>query len=235
MPKSYELKQAVGVLKRHMGSKADLIDAALGLPDVVSGDKEQQQAIKKAAKNPAQWFSKVIRDLNDSESEVYGFVPVEPYTIKDDDVEYSGDAISFVNDSGAKLFFTRGSVAARIEPIQGKIKPEHLSPSPYNPRQATRIATASSSDERPLPLQLFQTLTEAGVEAKEANETVTTLLSESEEEPQQPLRTFIKTKLKTQLPLRTNVQVRSTYQQREANKLKTTVSYPNSRRNSKVF
>ena len=234
MPKSYELKQAVGVLKRHMGSKADLIDAALGLPDVVSGDKEQQQAIKRASKNPAQWFSKVIRDLNDSESEVYGFVPVEPYTIKDDDVEYSGDAISFVNNSGAKLFFTRGSVAARIEPIQGKIKPEHLSPSPYNPRQATRIATTSSSDERPLPLQLFQTLTEAGVEAKEANETVTTLLSESEEEPQQPLRTFInKAKPKTQQPLRT--QAPSTYQQREANKLKTTVSYPNRRRNSKVF
>ena len=60
--------------------------------------------------------------MNDSESDVYGFVPVEPYTIKDDDVEYSGDAISFVNDSGAKLLFTRGSVAARIEPIQGKIK-----------------------------------------------------------------------------------------------------------------
>ena len=230
MPKSYELKQAVSVLKKHMSNKSDEVDAALGLPDVISGDKEQQRAIKKAAKNPAQWFSKVIRDLNDNESEVFGIVPVEPYSIKDDDVEYSGDAISFVNNSGAKLFFTRGSVAAKIEPIQGKIKPEHLSPSPYNPRQATRIATASSSDERPLPLQLFQTLTEAGVEAKEANETVNTLLSESEEEQQQPLRTFInKAKPKTQQSLRT--QAPSTYQEREANKLKTTVSYPNRRRN----
>ena len=80
--------------------------------NVVSGDKEQQQAIKKAAKNPAQWISKVIRDLNDSESEVYGFVPVEPYTIKDDDVEYSGDAISFVNYDGSRTQNIRDSSIA---------------------------------------------------------------------------------------------------------------------------
>ena len=46
-PKSYELKTAVNVLKKHMGTRADEVDASLGLPDTVGGDKEQQQAIKK--------------------------------------------------------------------------------------------------------------------------------------------------------------------------------------------
>jgi hypothetical protein len=174
-PKSYELKQAVNVLKRHMGTRADEVDASLGLPDTVNGDKEQQQAIRKAARNPAQWFSKVVKHLVDDKHPAHGITQVEGYSIKDDDVEYSGDALSFINERGAKLLFTRGSVAGRIEPIQGKIKPEHLTPSPYNQRRAKIRVGTSSSDETTVPLSIFSTFKKAGIEENEAKQSARTL------------------------------------------------------------
>ena len=174
-PKSYELKTAVNVLKKHMGNKSDEVDASLGLPDTVNGDKAQQQAIKKASRNPAQWFSKVVQNLQDEKHPTHGFTQVEGYSIKDDDVEYSGDALSFVNERGAKLLFTRGSVAGRIEPIQGKIKPEHLTPSPYNQRRAQIRVGTSSSDEATVPLSLFATFKNAGIEESEAKQSARTL------------------------------------------------------------
>ncbi len=70
----------------------------------------------------------------------------------------------FVNERGAKLLFTRGSVAGRIEPIQGKIKPEHLTPSPHNQTKANIRVGDSSSDEATVPLSLFSTFTNAGIE-----------------------------------------------------------------------
>jgi hypothetical protein len=174
-PKSYELKQAVNVLKKHMGNRADEVDASLGLPDIYGGDKAQQQAIRKASKNPAQWFSKVVKNLLDENHDAHGITPVEEYSIKDDDVEYSGDALSFINERGAKLLFTRGSVAGRIEPIQGKIKPEHLTPSPYNQRRAKIRVGTSSSDEATVPLSLFSTFRNAGIEENEAKQSAQTL------------------------------------------------------------
>ena len=169
-PKSYDLKQAVSALKKHMGNRADEVDGSLGFPDVIDGDKEQQQAIRRASRNPAQWFSKVVKNLLDEKHPTHGITQVEEYSIKDDDVEYSGDALSFVNERGAKLLFTRGSVAGRIEPIQGKIKPEHLTPSPYNQRRAKIRVGTSSSDEATVPLSLFSTFTNAGIEEKEAKQ-----------------------------------------------------------------
>ena len=108
MPNSYKSNDAVGVLKKHMGNRADEVDASLGLPDVYgdSGHNNQQNAIKRASRNPNPWFSTVVRNLKNSDSDTYGTASVEGYSIKDDNVEYSGDAISFINDSGAKLFFT---------------------------------------------------------------------------------------------------------------------------------
>ena len=169
-PKSYDLKQAVNALKKHMGNRADEVDGSLGFPDVIGGDKEQQKAIRRASKNPAQWFSKVVKNLLDEKHPTHGTTQVEEYSIKDDDVEYSGDALSFVNERGAKLLFTRGSVAGRIEPIQGKIKPEHLTPSPYNQRKARIRVKTSSSDEATVPLSLFSTFKNAGIEEKEAKQ-----------------------------------------------------------------
>jgi len=169
-PKSYDLKQAVNALKKHMGNRADEVDGSLGFPDVIFGDKEQQQAIRRASKNPAQWFSKVVKNLLDEKHPTHGTTQVEEYSIKDDDVEYSGDALSFVNERGAKLLFTRGSVAGRIEPIQGKIKPEHLTPSPCNQRRAKIRVGTSSSDEATVPLSLFSTFKNAGIEEKEAKQ-----------------------------------------------------------------
>jgi len=169
-PKSYDLKQAVNALKKHMGNRADEVDGSLGFPDVIGGDKEQQQAIRRASRNPAQWFSKVVKNLLDEKHPTHGTTQVEEYSIKDDDVEYSGDALSFVNERGAKLLFTRGSVAGRIEPIQGKIKPEHLTPSPYNQRRAKIRVGTSSSDEATVPLSLFSTFKNAGIEEKEAKQ-----------------------------------------------------------------
>ena len=65
MPNSYKLNDAVGVLKRHMGNRADEVDASLGLPDVYgdSGHNNQQNAIKRASGNPNPWFSTVVRNL----------------------------------------------------------------------------------------------------------------------------------------------------------------------------
>jgi hypothetical protein len=146
------------------------VDGSLGFPDVIDGDKEQQQAIRRASKNPAQWFSKVVKNLLDEKHPTHGTTQVEEYSIKDDDVEYSGDALSFVNERGAKLLFTRGSVAGRIEPIQGKIRPEHLTPSPYNQRKANIRVGTSSSDEATVPLSLFSTFTNAGIEENEAKQ-----------------------------------------------------------------
>lgn len=169
-PKSYDLKQAVNALKKHMGNRADEVDGSLGFPDVIDGDKEQHKAIRRASKNPAQWFSKVVKNLLDENHPTHGTTQVEEYSIEDDDVEYSGDALSFVNERGAKLLFTRGSVAGRIEPIQGKIKPEHLTPSPYNQRKAKIRVGTSSSDEATVPLSLFSTFKNAGIEEKEAKQ-----------------------------------------------------------------
>ncbi len=179
MPNSYKLNDAVGVLKKHMGNRADEVDASLGLPDVYgdSGYNNQQNAIKRASRNPNPWFSTVVRNLKNSDSDTYGTASVEGYSIKDDDVEYSGDAISFINDSGAKLFFTRGSVAGRVEePIQGRLRPKHT-PSPYSQRKATRIrvGTSSSEGDSGVPLSLFSTFKKAGIEEKEAKQTVQTL------------------------------------------------------------
>jgi hypothetical protein len=94
-------------LKKHTGNRADEVDASLGLPDVYrdSGYNNQQNAInKRASRNPNPCFSTVVRNLKNSES---GTASVEGYSIKDDDVEYSGDAISFINDSGAIFFYKR--------------------------------------------------------------------------------------------------------------------------------
>ncbi len=161
-----------------MGNKSDEVDASLGFPGVVGGDREQQQAIRKAAKNPAHWFSKVVNNLLDEKHPAHGITQVEEYSIKDDDVEYSGDALSFMNERGAKLLFTRGSVAGRIEPIQGKIKPEHLSPSPYNQKKIKNKSGTShrcSADEAGVPLSLFSTFKNAGIEENEAKQSAQTL------------------------------------------------------------
>ncbi len=48
-----------------MGNRADEVDDSLGFPDVIGGDKEQQQAIRTAARNPGNWFSKVVQNLLD--------------------------------------------------------------------------------------------------------------------------------------------------------------------------
>ena len=90
-PKSYDLKQAVNALKKHMGNRADEVDGSLGFPDVIGGDKEQQQAIRRASKNPAQWFSKVVKNLLDEKHPTHGITQVEEYSIKDDDVENQDD------------------------------------------------------------------------------------------------------------------------------------------------
>ena len=80
-----------------MGNRADEVDGSLGFPDVIGGDKEQQQAIRKASKNPAQWFSKVVKNLLDENHPTHGTTQVEEYSIKDDDVENTFKEIDCFN------------------------------------------------------------------------------------------------------------------------------------------
>ncbi len=72
----------MNALKKHMSDRADAVDASLGFPDVIGGDKEQQQAIRKASKNPAQRFSKVVKNLLDEKHPTHGITQVEEYYIK---------------------------------------------------------------------------------------------------------------------------------------------------------